>query len=410
MAIVGGAALGHTNALFTALAVNALNTLVGNIGEPGGIFFTPRLPSGKAGDRPAAADITSMDKLASGILAGAPATKVLLLDGANPVHASPKAWKVRDALDKVPFIASFGSFLDETSALANLILPDHSFLESWVDAAPESGSLVAVASVAAPTMKPLHQTRATADVLLEVAGKLAKPIALGGQKFDEILKTAFDLLPAAADGTDAFSVAQKQGGWWGELKTAAAPAAATTGTKAVAYAEPAFDGDTQQFPFHFLPYSSTQFLDGALAHLPWLQELPDPMTSAMWGSWVELNPKTAQKLGVVDGDLVEIASQHGSLQSAVFISPALAPDVVAMPAGQGHTMFTRFASGRGENPLEILGPQADTETGAFAWAATRVKVTKAGPDDGRLILFAGEKYEKPFELENRGGDTRGKKI
>jgi anaerobic selenocysteine-containing dehydrogenase len=322
------------------------------------------------------------------------------------VYGSPKVWKVREALDKVPFIASFGSFLDETSALANLILPDHSFLESWVDAAPESGSLVAVASVAAPAMKPLHQTRATADVLLDVAGKLAKPIELGGTTYDEVIKAAFAALPAAADGTDAFSAAQTQGGWWGELKTAAAPAAAVSGTKAVAWAEPAFDGDAQQFPYHFLPYPSTQFLEGALAHLPWLQELPDPMTSAMWSSWVELNPQTAAKLGVAEGELVEIASQHGSLQTAVFISPAIAPDVVAMPTGQGHTMFTRFASGRGENPVEILAAQTDSETGAFAWAATRVKVTRVGPGDGRLILFAGAKFEKPFHHENRGGDTR----
>ncbi len=60
--------------------------------------------------------------------------KVLLLADANPVFDAPKAWKVREALAAIPFIASFGSFLDDTSVLADLILPDHSFLESWVDA------------------------------------------------------------------------------------------------------------------------------------------------------------------------------------------------------------------------------------------------------------------------------------
>jgi len=401
MAIVGGAALGHTNALFTALAVNALNSLLGNIGEPGGIHFTPQMAAaGKPAESSTAGNL-SIDKLASALLAGSQTTKVLLVDGANPVYASPKAWKVREALDKVPFIASFGSFLDETSALADLILPDHSFLESWADAAPESGSLIAVASVAPPAMKPLHQTRAMPDVLLEVAGKLQKPIDLGAKKFDEALKAAFDGLPAAADGTEAWSAAQKQGGWWGELKNAA-PAAAPSSAKAVAWTEPKFDGDAQQFPFHFLPYPSLQFLDGSLAHLPWLQEMPDPMTSAMWSSWVELNPKTAEKLGVHEGDLVEIASAQGSIQSAVFVSPAIAPDIVAMPVGQGHQMFTRFASGRGENPLEILAPAAEAETGQFAWAATRVKVTRAGDSDGRLVLFAGETREKPFEEVRRG--------
>ena len=92
----------------------------------------------------------------------------LLLDGANPVFTTPPAWRVRETLAKVPFIVSFGSFLDETSVLADLILPDHSFLESWAEAVPESGSMVAVASVAPPVMKPLHETRATPDVLLDV--------------------------------------------------------------------------------------------------------------------------------------------------------------------------------------------------------------------------------------------------
>ena len=102
--------------------------------------------------------------------------KVLLLHEANPVYGSPPAWHVREALSKIPFIASFGSFIDETSILADLILPDHSFLESWVDDVPESGAGVAVASLAPPAMRPLHQTRAMPDVLLDVSHRLAKPL------------------------------------------------------------------------------------------------------------------------------------------------------------------------------------------------------------------------------------------
>ena len=84
--------------------------------------------------------------------------------------------------------SSFGSFVDDTSVLADLILPDHSFLESWVDARPESGAIDAVATVAGPAMKPLYQTRATADVLLDVAGKLKTPLALPWKTFDEMLQ------------------------------------------------------------------------------------------------------------------------------------------------------------------------------------------------------------------------------
>jgi anaerobic selenocysteine-containing dehydrogenase len=407
VAIVGGPPLAHTNGFFTAVAVNALNALVGAVGEPGGVYFTPRPPSSRSSASSASAVVPpSLDKVAAGILSGQTPVKVLLVDGVNPVYTSPGAWKVREALEKVPFIASFSSFLDETTALADLILPDHSFLESWIDAVPESGSLVPVVSFAPPAMLPLHQTRATPDVLIEVAGKLQKPVKLEHQKFDDMLKAVVAAFPASANpaaGADTWSTSAKQGGWWGEPAkpsaggaTRAAQESGSAGGRApLAYSAPQFDGDAAQYPYHFLPFASATFLDGSLAHLPWLQEMPDPLTSAMWSSWVEINPTTAEKLGIHDKDIVEVSSGHGTLRTAAVITPGIAPDIVAMPIGQGHTVFTRFASGRGANPLAILAPVSEPETGSLAWAATRVKITRVGDPDGRLILFAGSKYEKP---------------
>jgi anaerobic selenocysteine-containing dehydrogenase len=168
-----------------------------------------------------------------------------------------------------------------------------------------------------------------------------------------------------------------------------APAGATVDRTPVSLAEPQFDGNVDQYPFHFLPYPSSAFLDGSLAHLPWLQEMPDPLTSAMWSQWVEINPTTAGRLGIADGDVVEVASSQGSLRAPAVITPGIAPDLIAMPVGQGHRMFTRFASGRGENPVALLAPLTEERTGALAWAATRVRVSRAGGPDGRLVLFAG---------------------
>jgi anaerobic selenocysteine-containing dehydrogenase len=389
VAIVGGPPLAHTNGLFTAIAVNALNAVLGSVNEPGGLFFTPLI----APAAPSAADRT-IEALVSEISGGAQSpVQVLLVDGANPVFASPSAWKVHDALAKVPYIASFGSFIDETSILSDLILPDSSFLESWVDATPESGALLAVASVAPPAMKPLHETRSMPDVLLEVGRRLHKPLGLPWQTYDEMLKATFDTLPAGADGTDAWTAAQKKGGWWGEPPKRAAAAAPSAeerrASRTFGFVDPQFDGDAQQYPYHFLPYASTAFLDGSLAHLPWLQELPDPLTSAMWCSWVEINQKTAEKLGIAAGDVVEVASAHGAVRAGAVVSPGIAPDIISMPVGQGHTAFTRYASGRGANPISILAPVTDKETGALAWAATRVKVSRVGGPDGKLILFAG---------------------
>ena len=84
--------------------------------------------------------------------------------------------------------------------------------------------------------------------------------------------------------------------------------------------------------------------------------------------------------------MVEITSDHGKVQAPAVLSPGIAPDVVAMPVGQGHETFTRYASGRGANPLGILAPVVEAETGSLAWAATRVRIAKIS-ENGGLILF-----------------------
>ena len=399
VAMVGGAPLAHTNGLFTALAVNALNALLGSVEQPGGLFFTPRITLADGAAAPAA---PSIEQLASGILGGSNAVQVLLVDGSNPVFTTPTAWKVSEALAKIPFIASFGSFLDETSGMADLILPDHSFLESWIEAVPESGSIAAVASVAPPVMRPLHQTRAMPDVLLDVSRRLATPVALPWETFDQMVGATFMKLAPAAAGGDAWGDAQAQGAWSGALPAGlASPPSVTEGTPQPV-PEPRFDGDAAQFPFHFLPYPSSAFLDGSLAHLPWLQEMPDPITSAMWSSWVEINNTTAERLGIAQGDIIEITSTQGTLRAPAYVSPGLAPDIVAMPVGQGHRMFTRYATGRGQNPVSLIAPLTEASTGAVAWAATRVKIARVGGPDGSLIMFAGGDREHPYEDLGRG--------
>jgi anaerobic selenocysteine-containing dehydrogenase len=371
LAIVAGVALAQTNGLFTALAVNALNALMESVEAPGGIYFTPTSVQRNP-------NFVENNKIGIGA-----DTQVLMIDEVNPVFAAPKAWGVRDTLLKVPYVVSFGNFIDETSVLADLILPDHSFLESWTHAAPESGAKAAVSTSAPPVMRPLHDTRSTPDVLLEVSRKLSKPLNLPWQTFEETLKEGSVALTRR-------SAPPSSGG-----------RATAGGTGTVRYSDPRFDGDPGQFGFHFLPYPSTAFLDGSLAHLPLLQELPDPLSSAMWSSWVEINMQTAEKLGIHQGDLVEITSTQGSIQVPAFPSPGIAPDVVAMPVGQGHENYTRYATGRGENPISILSAVSEPETGSLAWAATRVKIAKVADADGRLVLFAGSLREYPGEKVRR---------
>ncbi len=401
VAIVGGAPLAQTNGLFTALAVNALNALLGSVGKPGGLQFTPQLgsigPAAPAKSKSNAANLSgNIQTLAQQIRTGKPKpVGALLIYQANPVFAAPPDWQVKEALVKVPFIASFGSFTDETSSLADLILPDHSYLESWVDDLPESGAAEAVLSLAPPALEPLHHTRATPDVLLDLAHRLGGPVAkaLPWKTYEAMLQDAYTPLRhlpgsvSAASDDEFWSKVKDQGGWWSagpvpETK----PTAARGRSQPVKNQEPEFDGPAQDFPFHFLPFPSQQFGDGRHANLPWLQEMPDLLSTAMWGSWVEIHPGTAQRLGIAEGDLVEVSSPHGVLRAPAVLSPGIAPDVVAMPVGQGHERYGRYASGRGANPMAILGTKTEPETGALAWAATRVSVRRIGK--GELCLFS----------------------
>jgi anaerobic selenocysteine-containing dehydrogenase len=132
-----------------------------------------------------------------------------------------------------------------------------------------------------------------------------------------------------------------------------------------------------------------------------MQELPDPMSSAVWSSWVEINMQKADELGIRQGDLIEITSTQGSIRVPAFPSPGIAPDVVAMPVGQGHENYTRYASGRGENPIRILAPIKEHATGELAWAGTRVKIAKVANADGRLVMFGGSLREYPGEKVHR---------
>jgi anaerobic selenocysteine-containing dehydrogenase len=384
LAIVGGPTLAYTNGSFHARAVNTLNAVLAGIGHASGISFTP----GADAVRPLrpSADLKDLS------------AQVLLLDDANPIYGTPKGWGVRDAIARIPYIASFSSFIDDTSAHADLILPDHTFLEGWTDSLPESGSMLAVASAAGPVMKPLYQTRSTPEVLIEVAAKLKTPIAMPWKTYDEAIKAGFDKISATA-----WDDVAKHGGHWAAAGTQPVPRAPSPQPPAPSpqFVPPQFDGDVAAYPYFFQPYPSQAFNDGSTAHLPWLQEMPDPMTSAMWSSWVEINPQVAAKLGIRKGDVVEITSSQGSLRAPAVLSPGIGPDMVAMPVGQGHETFTRYASKRGANPVTILAPLADTETGALAWAATRVKIARVGAADGSLIMFAGELREEPHHRHTR---------
>jgi molybdopterin-containing oxidoreductase family iron-sulfur binding subunit len=131
------------------------------------------------------------------------------------------------------------------------------------------------------------------------------------------------------------------------------------------------------------------------------------MTSIVYGSWVEINPATAARLGIKDGDLLRVTSEQGSIEAPAVIFPAIMPDVIAMPIGQGHDSFGRYARHRGVNPIQILAPKIDSTSGSLASSATRVSVAATGKR-AEPVRIGGESRQLGRGIvQSTGGDETG---
>ena len=370
LALVGGAALGQSNGLQNAKAVIALDALVGNIGQPGGVFLSPLAPGQEAYHRPASAQEMSefIKKLNSG------SVKVLFIHGVNPAFELPKSLGFEAALKKVETVISFATFPDETALMSDYIFPDHQGLESFGYQRALTGAAQSVLSGAQPAVSPFHNTRATVDVLLAAA-------AQAGQAFpyaDEFAFIQSKLLPfvpasggffAAPEINTFMAYFQQYGGWWMTGDALVAP-------KAPAVSLNLAEAKFGEGEFFLVPFVSPT-LGEAGANKPWLQETPDPTTTVMWNTWVEMNPKTAEELGIENDDLVKIVSAAGEVVAPVYKYPAIRPDTIAIPFGQGHTAYGRYAAGRGVNPADLFG-SAFNEAGDLAFAGVKVRVEKVG--------------------------------
>ena len=386
LAIAGGATAAGTNAVASIVAVNALNHLAGNLGKPGGVILnSAQTFPAAAGSSPAG--LQGALDLVAAMQAGD--VEVLLVHDTNPVFSLPDNVGFRQAMENVPLIIALSSFHDETTAMADFILPTNTYLESWGDDVPDPGVGFPVTSLSQPVVAPLYDTLPVGDIILSLARQIGGelPIHMPWASMEEFIKDRWreEFDERMSEGQDqnfeAFWQAVLEAGVWGQPGAAAGgqPESSSSPTIA-AIADPVskFAGDETDYPFVLHPYLTATFLDGRGANLPWLQELPDPMTSVVYGSWAELNPVTADELGIEEGDVLEIESPAGSIRVPAFIFPAIRPGVVAVPIGQGHTSYGRYASDRGVNPIHIVATLMDKQSGDLAWAATRVKITNTG--------------------------------
>ena len=395
LVLAGSAAEGYVHGMQNAEAINLLNHVLGNVGKtieaPVSVPFPQLAPS-----KGSTASLKKLnDDLASGKY------KVLFSIATNPVFTAPASYKFGDNMAKAGFKVAFAHYLDETALQADLVLPLDSEMEDWGTHVPEYLADAAQINIQQPLMERLHaNTRGMGDILL----------ALVKQRKPEEYK-AFDdyygfLRFAMLQNKNALGGAEKDDdNFWndtlsnGIVKLSPASGALSAKADVGGIKLPAPKEADKQYPLRLIASVTSNLRDGRHTNQPWIQESPDPLTTIVWDSWVEIHPKKAAELGVVEGDIVKVTSRTGSISAQVYLFPGIHPEAVSIPIGRGHEAMGRYAKGYGVNPFSIMDAVFERETGELAMHETSVNIAKTGQ---RVIVV---KDEGPV-----GGKQMGRRV
>jgi len=360
LAVAGGMATQDANGAETVAAVNILNYVVGSVGSL--VKFGPDLAIGSTNT------FAELGTLTTDMAAGR--VSLLFVHGTNPAHSLPGAFE--QALGKVGYKVSFSSYMDETTAACDLVLPDHHPLEQWGDSRPRAG----ITALQQPVVQPVFGTQPTGDVILKLSGKTGT--------FQDYLQAKWRTRHTT--GFDQYWLESlAKGGIYGDAPTRAVRLADVS---KVGFAAPAASADQDQEVIVF-PHPALH--DGRGANKPWLQELPDPVSKIAWHSWVEVHPDTAEKWGLATGDFLLLKSPFGAQKFPAWITRSVRPDVLAVPTGQGHTAYGRYAKDRSANAFELLGVQPNGYGGRSF--AVRASATKTG-EHRKIVTTEGSPRER----------------
>lgn len=387
--VVTGSPCGQGLGAAPFIAGMAINILLGRVNRPGGVYLLPELATVVPGALTRAAMLDGdLPGFLKAVAAGkTPAPKALLVYDANPVYGLPETATMAKALDKIPYKVSFASFMDETAAKCDLLLPNSMPLERYDDVATPYGSGCCLYSLCRPIQKPIHNTRATGDVVLAVAKKMGIDL-----KFDTYLKVLKEkaAVVAKAGGFAVKDVMPAQ-----VAAGAPAPAKPVDLWKELEAGRAwAMIGQVAQTAFGFAPDVLAKAVKPAKAPAakaallaPYAQlrtgtpttgipcqDLTTVPDTELVGdtTCVRVNAATAKALGLRDGQMVTLKGAGASCRSKVHVFESVMNGVVAAPLGFGHTAFDQFSQNKGANYLSLLALAKEPGTGLTTWIASEV--------------------------------------
>ncbi len=394
--------------LHETMAVLALNALKGNINTEGGIWAVPR-PDYINWPEPGLDEIAlkGLQKeridgagskeypLANSLLDRFPKMindqkgydiQVLMVHNANPLFSMPDTDAVRSAFEKIPYIVSFSSFMDETARFADILLPSPIYLERYEDVCSAAMFQKPMVSLAKPVVAPQHDTMNTGDVIISLAKLFGGDIAgafqwkdyeacleetLGGQwnlLKKQVVKVDKDFAP------NPWAYESKSGKF--EFVTSAVGTSSDQKAGIPHYEDLGINSEAGNF--YLIPYDSMSLSTGYAASTPFMLKIVSDKTLYHQDTVVQINPKTAMNLGLKEGSYAELATSFGSARVKVTLFDGIMPGVIAMPSGLGHTAYDDYmGNGKGVNINRLLGAVEDPVTGLNAAWGIRAKLTKA---------------------------------
>jgi len=262
---------------------------------------------------------------------------------------------------------SFSSFRDETSAMADLLLPDHVYLERYADVPVGAGLAKTVIGLSRPVVSPQFNTRHLGETLIMTAKSMGGAVAAAfpWTNYETCLENTLG---------EKWDTLMQEGVW---VEDAIAPVAQTAqAVEMDTNAIPA-EGDESAFPLLLIPYDSIQLASGTIGKPPFMiKTVADTVIKGDDG-FVEVNPQTAQAIGLRKGALATLTTPRGQARVRVHHFEGIKPGVIAMARGLGHTAYDGYLAGKGVNFNELIGPVEDPSSGHDAAWGIRAKLAKA---------------------------------
>lgn len=309
------------------VVVNAINDLLSSYGST--IDLTASCNTRKGDDKKM---INFIKDLNAGNIGG------VIFYNCNPVYDHAMGDKVAAGLKKTKFSVSTSDRKDETASLVSAIAPDNHYLESWNDFEPVAGKF----SFSQPTISPLFKTRQAQQSFLTWAGESKSYFDVLKSKWakEEGVKGQMTWDKLIQDGVVENQLSAENVTFSGDVADAASKIKAVGSGVELAI------------------YENYSVGNGTQANNPWLQEMPDPITKAVWDNYLTVSPKMAESLGLQLGDmttqLVTLSAGNVSVKLPALIQPGQAEGTVGMALGYGRTSAGKVANGVGQNAYPFI--------------------------------------------------------